>query len=284
MDIHRGRSLLSGAKLAVLIFLGLNVMTSSLFFAQTMDQQPTTDQTQAELAVYDYISRMDITPVIKDLTRKCAQLEFNPAPYTRHRTEPTLFLAFLTILNTDSRLGITEKTATMQKISPYCDINSPSLHWLFSTVYEFLSAPTFDSSKLRDLMDARRQTQIDTMGVLQKVGIFLGTPFPNVLLPLGVDPLLRDIPVGQISQGLELYVLGVSSASSAKEAAMQAIRANLPIPQQRPNSPAGPQLDPGSLAIITAKVDSVDASEWIRVVQNICQRLRQLGQPVVKCN
>jgi hypothetical protein len=250
---------------------------SALFFGQTTDNQI------SEQTVYNYIQQnLDISPSLKSLTVLCARLQFTTAPNTRRRVEPSLFLAFLTILNTDSRLGLQEKTAIFQKISHYCQPEHPPLLWLFSTVYEFLSVPAFDQNqlnKLTSLMDTRRQNQVDTMNVLQKIGISVGVPIPGAPAPT-VETLVRDIPVGQISQGLEDFILGRSSASSAKDAAMQAARANSAIPQQRPNSPAGPQLDPAWLPIITSKVDSIDASEWQRTMTSACQRLKQLGQNV----
>jgi hypothetical protein len=257
----------------------LHFSASSLFLAQNTDQQPNTDQIN-EQDVYQYISaQLQVTAVIKDLTRRCAAAQFSPVPFSRRRIEPALFLAFLTILNTDSRIGITDKTAIMQQIAHFCDVNSPPLLWLFATVYEVLVTPSLDVNKLTALMAARRQTQSEVMTALQKVGIFAGAS----IAPGIVEPIVRDIPTGQISQSIELFVLGASSAASARDAAIQGVRTNLPIPQQRPNSPGGPQLDPTWLAAISARVDTIAAAEWNAIALSVCQRLKQMGQSVGKC-
>ncbi len=283
--IIKGRQAWRWSKGCVIALLAviLNFSASSLLLAQVSDQQPNTDQIN-EQDVYQYISaQLQVTAVIKDLTRRCAAAQFSPVPFSRRRIEPALFLAFLTILNTDSRLGITDKTAIMQQIAHFCDVNSPPLLWLFSTVYEVLAAPSLDVNKLTALMGARRQTQSDVMMALQRAGIFAGASMPNAPAPGIVEPIVRDIPTGQISQSIELFVLGASSAASARDAAIQGVRANLSIPQQRPNSPGGPQLDPTWLAVISAKIDTIAAAEWNAIALNVCQRLKQMGQSVGKC-
>ncbi len=274
-----------GKVVAVGITLALSLSTPSIFYGQmgqSVDQQPSTDQQVSEQTVYDYISnQLQISPSLKGLVQTCARLQMaKTQPYNRRRVEPTLFLSFLTILNTDSRLGIVEKTAIMQKVATFCDT---ALLWRFSSVYEFLGAPSVDLEKLTMLLDARRKAQSDAMTSLQKAGIIVNAPVAGAPVPGIVDALLLDIPSTQIGVGLELYVLGVNSAASPKDAAKQAVQTNTAIPSPRPNSPAGPQLDAAWLAIMVSKVDSIDPAEWNRVAQNICQNLQQLGQPVAKC-
>jgi hypothetical protein len=278
----RGKGKLIALGIALVFALG----TASSFYGQmgqSVDQQASTDQQITEQTVYDYINnQLQISPSLKGNVQICARLVLTKTqPYNRRRVEPSLFLSFLTILNTDSRLGLVEKTAIMQKfVGAFCEV---SVLWRFSTVYEFLGAPSVDLEKLTTLIEARRKAQSEVMGVLQKAGIFVNAPVAGAPAPGLVDALLVDIPSTQISVGLELYVLGVSMGASAKDAAKLAVQTNSAIPAPRPNSPAGPQLDAAWLPIMVSKVDAIDVSEWNRVAQTICQNLKQLGQPVAKC-
>ena len=301
MDCTRERWWYRWGRGAVLALLAFQLSSSAalIFSAQATDQLGT-DQIITEQTVYDYITQqLGVNTQTKDQMKFCARNQFNSG-YKSKRVEPAVFLAFLQRLNTDNRLGAFEKQVVLQKIySPIgvassgpCDNSQPPLLWPILTVYEQLSFPTTNPEQLTTLvtklaswLEARKQAEAEVMAVLQKVGVAPGLTVPNAPAPSMIDALLRDIPVGQISKGLEEYVVGNRSATSTKEAAMQAIRANEAIPPQSPTTgTAGPQLDPGWLTALTAKVDSVDASEWNRVVQNTCQRLRQIGQPVVKCN
>jgi hypothetical protein len=156
---------------------------------------------------------------------------------------------------------------------------------MISTVYEALAGPTYDADRTAKVLSTRYLVQTDIMTFLhQHTGIYPGVSVASPPAPGVLDALVRDISVVHISQGLENYVLGISTAAKAKDAATQAIALSMSvsIPPQRPDSPPGPRLDPAWVQIITAKVAALSDPEWESAAQTVCTRLKQIEPQRVK--